>query len=43
MGRGLEFGQMKGNTLAQGEIIAKEEKYTLINFKKSTPEPAARF
>jgi hypothetical protein len=33
---------MKGNTLAQGEIIGKEYKCT-EKFLKSSPEPAAQF
>jgi hypothetical protein len=35
---------MKGNTLAQGEIIAKEYKYTeIVFFKSSSPEPEGQF
>jgi hypothetical protein len=33
---------MKGNTLPQGEIIAKEYKYS-ENFKKYPPEPGDQF
>jgi hypothetical protein len=34
---------MKGNTLFQGDIIAKEKKYT-ENFQKSSlPEPGSQF
>jgi hypothetical protein len=34
---------MKGNVIADGEIIAKEEKYTEFFFYKSPPEPAGQF
>jgi hypothetical protein len=34
---------MKGNALAEGEIIAKEEKYTDFFSYKSPPEPAGQF
>jgi hypothetical protein len=30
--------QMKVSTLLEGEIVAKEYKYT-VNFKNSSPEP----
>jgi hypothetical protein len=41
VGGGFKFIQMKWNTLLQGEIIAKEKKYT-ENLKKSFPEPASQ-
>jgi hypothetical protein len=37
--RGFKFVQTKRIALLQGEIIAKEYKYT-ENFLKSSPEPA---
>jgi hypothetical protein len=40
-GKGFKFVQMKGIAPVQGEIIAKELKYT-ENFEKSSPEPAGQ-
>jgi hypothetical protein len=40
--KGFRIVDIKGNSLFQGEIIAKEEKYTEI-FLKSSPEPAGQF
>jgi CRISPR/Cas system-associated exonuclease Cas4 (RecB family) len=41
--RGFKIVQMKGNIISQGEIIAKEKKYIIEIFKKSSPEPAGEF
>jgi hypothetical protein len=43
-GRGFNFVHMKGNTVVQGEIIAKRVKIHRIFFKKfSSPEPAGQY
>jgi hypothetical protein len=41
--RGFKFVQAKGITILQGEMIAKELKYTeFFFFKSSSPEPAGQ-
>jgi hypothetical protein len=41
-GRGFKVIQTKGIALLQGEIVAKESKYTENFQKSSSPEPASQ-